>query len=48
MKFKIFYEIKHVTDSIILEGETIEEIQDKAKKIIEEKNPDNYWSEEVE
>jgi ribosomal protein L6P/L9E len=32
-------------DSIIIRGESIEELQAQAAKIIEARKPDDYWSE---
>lgn len=48
MKFKIHYEIGDYQDYHIVEGETIEEIREVANEIVRVKQPDNYWSEELE
>jgi len=44
MKFKIF---NGDGDSLIVEAETIKEIQVKAKKEVEKRGWTNYWSEEL-
>lgn len=46
MKFKIHWEIKGVEDSIILEGEDIQDIRDQVAKVVPE-NAENKWSEEL-
>jgi hypothetical protein len=43
--YKICWVHDGYEDSIILRGESIEELQEKAAKIIEERKPDDYWSE---
>jgi ribosomal protein L6P/L9E len=45
IRYKICWVHDVYEDSIIIEGESIEEIQEKAAKIIEARKPDEYWSE---
>lgn len=48
MKFRIYFKVNEVQDSIILEGETIEEVRAKVKsEIIERRNGNPLWSERV-
>ena len=47
MKYKICWEKDGSSDSMIIEGETIEELQKVARKEIDKRKPDNYWSEEL-
>ena len=44
---KICWEHGDFQDSIILEADTIEELQAKAAEEIAKRNPDNYWSESL-
>ncbi len=49
MKFEIHFEhADGSTDSIILSGDSIEEIQQLAKAEVDKRNPVDYWSEQVE
>jgi len=52
MKFRIHYTIKGVSDHCDIEGQTIEDVQEKAKRFLEIKglnvNDNNVWSEEIE
>lgn len=48
MKFKIHFE--YANDEYgyaIIEGDTIEEIQEKSEKFVKSRNAKNYWSEEI-
>lgn len=47
VRYKICWVHDDYEDSIIIEGESIEELQAQAAQIIEARKPDNYWSEEV-
>ncbi len=48
MTFKIHFEHADGTeDSVIVEGETIEEIREEAEKQIAARNGQNPWSEEL-
>jgi len=48
MKFKIHFELPDGTeDSVILEGDELEEIRVQAMKEISKRNGKNYWSEEM-
>lgn len=47
MRFKIHWIIKGCEDSMIIEGDTIKELQKKAKIEIDKRNPDGYWSEKI-
>ena len=49
MKFRIHFEHQDGTeDSIIVEGETIEELREQAGAELTKRNGENPWSEEVE
>jgi len=51
VKFKIHFEINEYEDFVLLEGETVEEIKEKAKTFAEKRGLDseknNMWSEEL-
>jgi len=48
MKFRIHFEWPDGTeDSLVLSGETIDEIREKARVEIEERSGKNTWSEEI-
>lgn len=48
MKFKLcFTYVSGFSDELIVEGETIPEIQEIAEKEVEKRNPEYYWSEEI-
>ena len=47
IKYAICWVHDDYEDRIIIEGESIEELQEKAAKIIEARKPDYFWSEEV-
>ena len=48
MKIKIYFElIDGSQDSIILEGETVEELQRKAAEEMKKRNVLEAWSEEI-
>jgi len=47
MKFKINYTVNNESDSVIIEGDSIEECQKKARKEIERRGAVNQWSEEI-
>lgn len=47
MRFKIYWIKDGHEDSMIIEGDTIKELQKKAKIEIDKRNPDGYWSEEI-
>lgn len=48
LKFRIYFKVKDVQDSIIIEGETIEEIRLKViSEIIEKRSGNPLWSERV-
>ena len=52
MRFRVHYTINEFEDSVIFEGETIEDIRDASCKWFTDRNIDmdkiNPWSEEVE
>lgn len=48
MKFRIYLVYENHDDYVDLEGDTIEEIQEKAMNIINERDPDDYWSRQLE
>ena len=49
MKFEIHFEhIDGSTDSIILSGDSIAEIQQQAAAEVDKRKPADYWSEQVE
>jgi hypothetical protein len=45
MKARICWTIGEHEDSIVIDADSLEEIQSKAREIIVEREPDNYWSE---
>jgi len=47
IKYKICWVHDGYEDHITIEGESIEDLQQKAAAIIEARKPDDYWSEEV-
>lgn len=47
MKFKIYWTKGDVEDSMIIEGDSIAEIQERASAELAKRNPDDYWSEEM-
>ena len=47
MKFLIHFTVKAIEDSIFLEGETIDEIRDKATAELNRRGATNMWSEEI-
>lgn len=49
MKFKLFFEYKGgFVDELLVEGESLKEIQAIAKAEREKRNPQDCWSERVE
>lgn len=49
MKFEIhFVDMDGITDSIILAGDSVEDIQRLAQAEIDKRNPADYWSERAE
>lgn len=48
MKFRIYLVYALNDDYVDVEGDTIEEIQEKAMKIINERDPEDYWSRQLE
>ena len=48
MRFKIHYTIGDYDDSIVITGEDLEECREKAAEVVKQKNPDNYWSEQLD
>lgn len=47
MKFRIHGTVGDYEDSIIIQGETIEELQKIAKKETDKRNWENMWSEKL-
>jgi hypothetical protein len=47
MKFKIGYTVNGEEDSVIIEGDTIEECQEKAQAEVKKRGATNAWSEEI-
>ena len=47
IRYKICFVHDDYEDSIIIEGESIEELRQQAERIIQARQPDDYWSEEV-
>ena len=48
MIFKIYFKVNDVQDSIILEGDSIDEIREKVnKEIVDIRNSQQLWSERV-
>lgn len=49
MTYKVFFTLTNgETDSIVIEGESIEEIQEKAKSEIEKRGAIDAWSERIQ
>lgn len=49
MKFEIHFEhMDGSTDSIVLSGDSVEEIQKQARAEVSKRDPVDYWSERVE
>jgi len=47
MKFKVNYTVNDEPDSVVIEGDSIEECQKKARKEIKKRGAINPWSEEI-
>ena len=44
MKYRIYFSHGNYVDSIVVVGDTLEEVQKKAAIEIDSRNPDDYWS----
>ena len=47
MKFKINYTIGNYSDSVVIEGTSVEECREKAQVEIKKRGGTNAWSEEI-
>ena len=48
MRFIIHFEYDYQeNDKLIIEKSTLREIQEEAKREVEKRKPDNYWSERL-
>jgi hypothetical protein len=48
LRFRIFFETGDHTDHIDVEGAEIEDIQQRAIAEVGRRNPDRYWSQQIE
>lgn len=46
-KARIFWTHGEQEDSVVIEGYSYEELRRQAQQIIDERKPDNYWSEMI-
>ena len=49
MKFKLFFDYgDDYVDSLVIEGDSIDELQERANKEVAKRSPNYYWSEPLE